>query len=105
MTQPNITDIKLKDLKKKTAAELLVMAEEMEIDNAGNMRRQDSLFAVLNITPKKKACGLRAMAFLRCFKMALDFYARTKQIILQALMIFMYRRRKFVISAYAQATQ
>jgi transcription termination factor Rho len=41
------TDIKLKDLKKKTAIELLAMAEEMEIENAGNMRRQDILFAVL----------------------------------------------------------
>lgn len=42
-----ITEIKLKDLKKKTAAELLRMAEEMEVENAGNMRRQDLLFAVL----------------------------------------------------------
>ncbi len=44
---PIITDIKLKDLKKKTAIELLAMAEEMEIENASNMRRQDILFAVL----------------------------------------------------------
>jgi transcription termination factor Rho len=44
---PVITDIKLKDLKKKTAIELLAMAEEMEIENASNMRRQDILFAVL----------------------------------------------------------
>ncbi len=44
---PIITDIKLKDLKKKTAVELLAMAEEMEIENASNMRRQDILFAVL----------------------------------------------------------
>jgi transcription termination factor Rho len=50
MTQSEITevrDIKLKDLKKKSASELLVMAEEMGIDNAGNMRRQEKLFAVL----------------------------------------------------------
>ena len=40
-------EIKLKDLKKKSVAELLAMAEEMEIENVGNLRRQDLLFAVL----------------------------------------------------------
>lgn len=44
---PTTTDIKLKDLKKKTAVELLTLAEDMNVENASNMRRQDMLFAVL----------------------------------------------------------
>lgn len=39
--------ISLKDLKNKTAAELLVMAEDLEIENASNMRKQDMMFAIL----------------------------------------------------------
>ncbi|MEM6602431.1 MAG: transcription termination factor Rho [Pseudomonadota bacterium] len=42
-----MTEIKLKDLKKKSASELLTMAEELDVENAGNMRRQDLLFAIL----------------------------------------------------------
>ncbi|MEO6716658.1 MAG: transcription termination factor Rho [Novosphingobium sp.] len=37
----------LKELKKKTAAELVEMAEEMEIEGASTMRRQDIMFAIL----------------------------------------------------------
>lgn len=41
------TEIKLKDLKKKSASELARMAEEFGIENAGNLRRQDMFFAIL----------------------------------------------------------
>ena len=37
----------LKDLKKKTAAELVEMAEELGVESASTMRRQDIMFAVL----------------------------------------------------------
>ncbi len=37
----------LKELKKKTAAELVEMAEEYEIEGASTMRRQDIMFAIL----------------------------------------------------------
>ena len=37
----------LKELKKKTAAELVEMAEELEIEGASTMRRQDIMFAIL----------------------------------------------------------
>jgi transcription termination factor Rho len=39
--------ISLKELKNKTAAELLAMAEDLEIENASNMRKQDMMFAIL----------------------------------------------------------
>lgn len=37
----------LKDLKKKTPAELLAFAEELEIENASNFRKQELMFACL----------------------------------------------------------
>ncbi len=39
--------IALKELKNKSAADLLVMAEDLEIENASNMRKQDMMFAIL----------------------------------------------------------
>lgn len=37
----------LQDLKKKSPAELLAFAEELEIENASSLRKQDMLFAIL----------------------------------------------------------
>jgi len=37
----------LQELKRKTPAELLAFAEELEIDNASSLRKQDMLFAIL----------------------------------------------------------
>ncbi|HEX3654009.1 MAG TPA: transcription termination factor Rho [Rhizomicrobium sp.] len=39
--------MKLKDLKSKTPTDLLAFAEELEIENASSMRKQDMLFAIL----------------------------------------------------------
>jgi transcription termination factor Rho len=37
----------LQDLKKKTPAELLAFAEELEVENASTLRKQDMMFAIL----------------------------------------------------------
>src|SRR2546430_12768335 len=37
----------LQELKRKTPAELLAFAEELEIENASTLRKQDMMFAVL----------------------------------------------------------
>ncbi|MDD3288534.1 MAG: transcription termination factor Rho [Alphaproteobacteria bacterium] len=37
----------LKELKEKTPAELLAFAEELQIENAGSMRKQEMMFAIL----------------------------------------------------------
>jgi transcription termination factor Rho len=37
----------LKDLKKKTPADLLAFAEELEVENASSLRKQDMMFAIL----------------------------------------------------------
>src|SRR5215216_6651439 len=39
----------LKDLKKKTPAELVAMAEEMGVEGASTMRKQDLMFSILKI--------------------------------------------------------
>jgi transcription termination factor Rho len=40
-------EIKLEDLKAKTPADLIVFAEEMEVENASTMRKQELMFAIL----------------------------------------------------------
>lgn len=42
-----MTEMKLQDLKKKTPTELLAVAEELEVENASTMRKQELLFAIL----------------------------------------------------------
>ena len=40
-------EIKLEDLKAKSATELLTFAEEVEVENASTMRKQELMFAIL----------------------------------------------------------
>jgi transcription termination factor Rho len=42
-----MAEMKLQDLKKKTPTELLTVAEELEVENASTMRKQELLFAIL----------------------------------------------------------
>jgi transcription termination factor Rho len=42
-----LKDIKLKDLKVKTPAELVTLAEELEVENASALRKQELMFAIL----------------------------------------------------------
>src|SRR6204780_1499860 len=44
---PPMREMKLKDLKKKSPTELLAFAEEVEVDNASIMRKQELMFAIL----------------------------------------------------------
>src|SRR6516225_946127 len=45
--QSGLQAMKLQDLKAKTPTDLLEFAEELEIENASSMRKQDMLFAIL----------------------------------------------------------
>src|SRR5579871_3646168 len=45
--QPAVREIKLQDLKAKTAAELVSFAEEKGVENASTMRKQELMFAIL----------------------------------------------------------
>ncbi len=40
-------EVKLEDLKAKTPTELLAFAEEVEVENASTMRKQELMFAIL----------------------------------------------------------
>ncbi|MFM5961781.1 MAG: Rho termination factor N-terminal domain-containing protein, partial [Dolichospermum sp.] len=39
--------MKLKDLKAKSPTELISVAEELQVENAGTMRKQELMFAIL----------------------------------------------------------
>ncbi len=43
----DINELRLADLKAKTPSELLALAEELQVDNASSMRKQDMMFAIL----------------------------------------------------------
>ncbi len=45
--QSGLQTMKLQDLKSKSPTDLLAFAEELEIENASSMRKQDMLFAIL----------------------------------------------------------
>src|SRR5215467_13771577 len=45
--QSDTTPMNLQELKRKTPAELLAFAEELQIENASSLRKQDMLFAIL----------------------------------------------------------
>jgi transcription termination factor Rho len=45
--QDGLQAMKLQDLKDKTPTDLLAFAEELEVENASSMRKQDMLFAIL----------------------------------------------------------
>ncbi len=42
-----VTQLTLQDLKRKTPADLLAMAEDLSVENANNLRTQDMMFAIL----------------------------------------------------------
>ncbi len=48
-----ITQMNLQDLKQKSSADLLKFAEELEIENASSLRRQDMLFIILKQLAEK----------------------------------------------------
>src|SRR5438045_8038982 len=45
--QEGLQTMKLQELKSKTPTDLLAFAEDLEIENASSMRKQDMLFAIL----------------------------------------------------------
>jgi transcription termination factor Rho len=47
---PDKTVMNLQELKKKSPAELLALAEELQIENASTLRKQDMMFAILKQT-------------------------------------------------------
>ena len=50
----------LQDLKSKSPADLLAFAEELSIENASTLRKQDMMFAILKATGRKRCCDFWA---------------------------------------------
>ena len=83
-----LKDIKLKDLKQKAPAELVTLAEELEVENASTLRKQELMFAIL------KNLAIRDIEIIgegvvEVLKTALDFCARRMRITWPGLTIFM----------------
>jgi len=72
-------EMKLKDLKAKSPTELISVAEELQVENAGTMRKQELMFA----------SRLLARVLSNFFRMVSVFFAHRIQIISPVLMIFM----------------
>jgi transcription termination factor Rho len=51
----DLKEIKLSDLKRKTPAELVIAAEELEVENASALRKQELMFAILKNLAAKGA--------------------------------------------------
>ena len=47
LLSPDLKEIKLSELKRKTPAELVAIAEELEVESASALRKQELLFAIL----------------------------------------------------------
>src|SRR3546814_9695145 len=47
LLQPQPKVMNLQDIKRKTPQELLALAEELQIENASTLRKQDMMFAIL----------------------------------------------------------
>ena len=57
----------LKELKQKAPAELVQMAEELGVEGASTMRRQDLLFTRVIASPTGKAISLQVGSLLKTF--------------------------------------
>src|SRR5215216_4666403 len=52
-TTASMQEVKLQDLKSKTPAELLTFAEELAVENASTLRKQELMFAILKQLAQK----------------------------------------------------
>jgi hypothetical protein len=86
----------LKDLKEKTPAELVAMAEELGVESASTMRRQDLLFSILRELAEDDEYEEKRSKFCRT---ASAFCARPRQTICRAPMISMSRRARSALCA------
>ena len=61
----------IQELKLKSSEQLITQAEELGIENASTLRKQEILFAILKKLLKKKK--LQAQVFYNYYKMVLVF--------------------------------
>jgi len=61
----------IQELKLKSSEQLITQAEELGIENASTLRKQEILFAILKKVAEKEE--ITGVVFFNCFKMVLDF--------------------------------
>ena len=61
----------IQELKLKSSEQLITQAEELGIENASTLRKQEILFAILKKSQKKRK--LQAQVYYNFFKMDLAF--------------------------------
>ncbi|RVP10922.1 Rho termination factor N-terminal domain-containing protein, partial [Sinorhizobium meliloti] len=49
-----MAEMKLQELKNKTPTDLLAFAEELEVENASTMRKQELMFAILKMLAQQE---------------------------------------------------
>ena len=77
----------IQELKLKTSEQLITQAEELGIENASTLRKQEILFAILKkVAEKEEITGAGVCNYYRT---GLDSLEQWSQIIYQDLMIFM----------------
>jgi len=89
-------EIKLSDLKSKTAAELLAFAEEHEVENASLLRKQELLFAILKQFASRDV-EIVGEGVVEVLSTASPSCVRPTPIISRDRTIFMFRLRKSAI--------
>ena len=62
----------IQELKKNSSEQLITQAEELGVENASTLRKQEILFAILKKLAEKVKKS-QGVAFFKCFKMVLDF--------------------------------
>ena len=84
----DFSELSLADLKAKSPADLLGMAEELEIENASTMRKGDMMFSILKELAEE-GVEISGMVYLRFFRMDLDFSGLRRRITCPGQTIFM----------------
>ena len=79
----------LQELKSKSPADLLKYAEELEIENASTLRKQDILFSVLKRLAKNEV-AIYGTGVLEVLSDGFGFYALLKQTICRGQMTSMF---------------
>lgn len=89
-------EMKLQDLKNKTPVDLLALAEELQVENASVMRKQELMFAILKSLASQEV-EIIGEGVVELLPDGFGFLRSANANYLQVLMIFIFRLRKSVV--------
>ena len=94
----------LKELKKKTPADLVAMSEEMGVEGASTMRKQDLMFSILKIQAEN-GVEIMGSGTIEVLNDGFGFLRSPEANYLAGPTTFMSRRRSSAVSGCAPATR